>query len=129
MAEDGLIFTNLAEFKDALIGLVAKADAGCLRGITLAAHATQAALMKEAPVVSGTLRRSMQVVGPTKVGSSYEAQIGPTVIYARRVALGFHGSDSLGRTFDQAGNPYHARAVASVRYSQIFEGAIGAALG
>ena len=49
MAEDGLIFTNLAEFKDALIGLVAKADAGCLRGITLAAHATQAALMKAQP--------------------------------------------------------------------------------
>jgi hypothetical protein len=32
--------------------------------------------------------------------------VGPTIIYARRIELGFKGADSLGRVYDQAPNPY-----------------------
>lgn len=59
------------------------------------------------PIVrTGTLRRSIITEGPVQTGLSWRARIGPTVIYGRRVELGFVGADSLGRVYDQPGRPY-----------------------
>lgn len=41
--------------------------------------------------------------------------VAPTVVYARRIELGFHGADSLGRVYDQQGNPYLKPAVRESR--------------
>lgn len=38
----------------------------------------------------------------SKAGVLWSAQVGPTVIYGRRLELGYHGTDSLGRNY---GNP------------------------
>ena len=58
--------------------------------------------------ISGTLRRSIKMVGePVEVGRGvWSARVGPTSIYGRRVELGFNGSDALGRVYNQAPNPY-----------------------
>jgi hypothetical protein len=42
----------------------------------------------------------MEEAGP------YAAFVGPTMIYARRIELGFSGPDSLGRVYHQAPRPY-----------------------
>lgn len=39
-------------------------------------------------IVSGTLRRSVRVVGPTSLGSGFTASIGPTAVYGRIQELG-----------------------------------------
>lgn len=76
-------------------------DAAETMGWTILASA-----VPEAPVISGTLRRSGTVERGAK---SVRAGFG--VVYARRVHEGFAGQDSLGRTFNQAGNPYLVRGV------------------
>lgn len=39
-------------------------------------------------VISGTLRRSVHVVGPRSLGfATYEAMVGPTTVYGRRIEL------------------------------------------
>jgi len=61
----------------------------------------------KAPVLSGTLRRSITVeaVGPGDV------RVGSDVPYARRIEYGFDGSDSRGRTYHQAAQPYLRPAI------------------
>lgn len=55
-------------------------------------------------VVSGTMRRSVHVEGPTEIiRGVYAARVGPSVIYARRFELGFFGTDSLGRVYMERG--------------------------
>jgi len=61
-------------------------------------------------VITGTLRRSIRVDGPHRIGTAWEARVGPTVVYGRRVELGFDGTDSLGRTYHQPPYPYFAPA-------------------
>jgi hypothetical protein len=66
-------------------------------------------------VVTGTLRRSISTTAIKPWGlMGWEAGIGPTVIYGRRIELGFHGADSRGRHFDQPGYPYMRPAFQSV---------------
>lgn len=72
-------------------------------------------------VRSGALRRSWRMVGPTGGDGVYSAEVGPTMIYARRQELGFLPplTDSLGRSFPHdPGWPYvkpaHELAYASV---------------
>ena len=44
---------------------------------------------------------------PRKVGpASYLQAVAPTKAYGRRIELGYHGTDSLGRTYDQRAFPY-----------------------
>lgn len=58
-------------------------------------------------VVSGTMRRSVHIDGPTQVAPGvYSTRVGPGVIYARRFELGFAGPDSLGRVFNQQPRPF-----------------------
>lgn len=92
-----------------------------------AAHLVQRNVMAEAPVVTGTLRRSVHTEGP--FGTM--ARVGPATVYARRVELGFTGADSLGRNYDQAANPYTQRGYeASLdEIGEIYRRAWRAALG
>ena len=70
-----------------------------------------------APFLTGNLRRSIHTVsnaGESDGGDSGqlptppkgEAHVGTNVEYARRIELGFVGEDSLGRTYNQMGQPY-----------------------
>lgn len=70
-----------------------------------AALAFQAEGMANSPVKGGTLRRSWQTVTSQGLGV-FSAMTGPTVIYARRIELGFKGPDSLGRVYNQQPDPY-----------------------
>lgn len=60
---------------------------------------------RNAPVLTGTLRRSItHEIRDTPGGAT--ADIGTDLAYARRVEEGFVGTDSLGRVYDQPGQPY-----------------------
>ena len=84
-------------------------DAAEAMGWTILAEA-----VTEAPVISGTLRRSGTVERGAK---SVRAGFG--VIYARRVHEGFSGQDKLGRTFNQPGNPYLVRGVRAAQRAAV----------
>lgn len=91
-----------AAFQAALDALMLRVSAASAVAVKTAALAVQAAGMARTPVLSGTLRRSwrMEEAGP------YAAFVGPTMIYARRIELGFKGADSKGRVYNQAPDPY-----------------------
>jgi len=80
-------------------------------GFALLNHA-----VPEAPVVSGTLRRSGTV-------EEHEdgARAGFGVVYARRIHEGFSGKDSRGRNYNQPGNPFIIRGARSGRRDMIAE--------
>lgn len=56
---------------------------------------------------TGTLARSIRMVDvhPTGPGA-FMSKTGPTVVYGRRIELGFHGTDSIGRHYNQSGRPF-----------------------
>jgi len=58
------------------------------------------------PKVTRTLERSIHPDNLKSTGSKITIDIGTDVEYARRIELGFAGTDSLGRTFNQAAKPY-----------------------
>ena len=91
-----------ADFRAAFDALIGRVSAAAPIIVQKGALATQAAGMKRTRVVSGTLRRSWRT---ERVGA-YAARVGPTMVYARRIELGFRGPDSLGRTYNQAPKPY-----------------------
>lgn len=58
-------------------------------------------------VVTGRLRNSIVITEQGPVGKwGWQATVAPTVIYARRIELGFTGTDSLGRAYNQPAYPY-----------------------
>lgn len=80
---------------------------------------------RNAPIVTGTLRRSIHIGGHTELtpdftsGEGYDdiggnvvgpagatLLVGTDLAYAARIEFGFMGADSLGRTFHQAAQPY-----------------------
>ena len=104
------VFHGVKEAMSAVEGMVERIDALTRGAVAAGAHLIEAAGKKETPVDTGTLRRSWFVEGPIGLGlGSYLARIGPTTAYARRVDLGFSGSDSMGRTYHQPPNPYAER--------------------
>jgi len=58
------------------------------------------------PKVTRTLERSIHPDNLRSTGDKVIIDIGTDVEYARRIELGFAGTDSLGRTFNQAAKPY-----------------------
>lgn len=106
-------FEGLPEWQAAVDGLIERAGAAAREVVSKGAEVVANHGKAEAPVKQGTLRRSivrtkLESFGP----DSWLAEVGPTTVYGRRVDLGFHGTDKLGRHYDQAGNPYWERAVA-----------------
>jgi hypothetical protein len=80
-----------------------------------AALAVQAAGMSYTPVKRGTLRRSWRIELASTGSGVFTARVGPSVVYARRIELGFYDrSDSLGRHYMQRGKPYVSKAYKSV---------------
>lgn len=73
---------------------------------------------QKAPFKTGTLRRSIQVIerGPMDV------VVGSELPYAARIEFGFAGTDSLGRVYSQAAQPYLRPAIEETRHKmqQIF---------
>jgi hypothetical protein len=71
--------------------------------------------MAAAPVLTGTLRRSIHAEGPLQEGLAVYFKVFPSTVYARRIELGFMNmTDSLGRLYHQEPDPYFSPGVASV---------------
>lgn len=126
---DGLsmIMSGISEFDAALDKLMVRAEAAAIEAVT-----TGGALIErnaklnfegnhakgephvggdKPNVVTGTLRRSIHSEPVQKIGlGSYQVKVGPSVLYGRRVELGFTGTDSLGRSFNQRAYPYFTPA-------------------
>lgn len=75
-------------------------DAASIPLVAGAQIAASAAAAK-APVLTGTLRRSIRV---EVVGK--EVLVGTELPYARRIEYGFNGADKRGRVYHQAARPY-----------------------
>lgn len=121
----GMIFEGGADFRDAIDKMVARVDVANREAVSAGSHLVetkakasfegthakgqprQGSVMGPPNVVSGAARRSIRVVSIRSVGlGMWEGTIAPTIIYARRLELGFHGVDSIGRHYDYDGNPY-----------------------
>lgn len=112
-----LEWIGVSEFGEALARVVEKSSAEARTFVSEGA-ATVEALAKDhasgrpgPEVVTGTLRRSIKhdPISPWGV-YGWQTQIGPTVIYARRIELGFAGTDALGRHYNQPPYPYFGPA-------------------
>ena len=82
-------------------------------------------------VVTGTLRRSIGMTSITPWGvGGWQTTVRPTAIYARRIELGFRGTDSRGRHYDQRAYPYFRPAMEQVgpRIADIYRRHMQAAL-
>jgi len=74
--------------------------------VQLAAMVVQNAAKRNAPYVTGTLRRSIHQEVERLSSTFVQAIIGTDLHYARRVEFGFAGKDALGRVYNQAAKPY-----------------------
>lgn len=105
-------FSGVSAFAAAVDRIMAKAQAASAAALAEAAKAVRDQARTDASgrpgpnIVSGSLRNSIVVDGPRADGLGWVAFVGPTAPYGRRVELGFHGADSLGRVYDQTGFPY-----------------------
>lgn len=107
MAGEGVRIIGLSEFSAAMDKMIASVEAGTSAAVVEGAHAIEAAAKKRATgparwrkgqnfpreggpgVVTGTLRRSITVVGPLRTGiGGYRALVGPTAVYGRAIELG-----------------------------------------
>lgn len=78
------------------------------------ARTVRSTLASNAPSVSGTLAGSNVIRVKSKTGHIYSVQIGPTTPYARRIELGLHRADSMGRIYHQHGVGYVKRTEAEL---------------
>lgn len=102
-----VIFRGVREAGTAMTALEERVGGAAREAVMEAAHFIEAGAKANAPVQTGSLRRSIHVLGPTPFGfAGWVALVGPSVVYGRRIELGFQGSDSLGRQYDQEGQPY-----------------------
>jgi hypothetical protein len=97
---------GIREWDEAVDVLIERAAEASREAVSTGAELIANHGKQEAPVKEGTLRRG---IVRTKLEQftpdSWLAEVGPTAVYGRRVDLGFHGTDALGRHYDQAGNP------------------------
>lgn len=102
------MITGVSELIGALERTARQVDAATRRATSIGAHALEKEIKKELStgshrkgtptlsnpgdppdLVTGTLRRSVKVTGPLRVGRGrWEAQIGPTAVYGRIQELG-----------------------------------------
>lgn len=108
---------GLGEFASALDGVVRDADAGSKRAIARGGAEVVKVGQENASgapgpdVVTGTLRRGIRMTPVHRAGPiGWQTEVGPTVIYSRRIDLGFHGADALGRVYNQEAKPYFTPA-------------------
>lgn len=106
-------FEGVPEFISALAKIALAADVAGERIVTLGGHAIEAAAKQHMDGrpgpqrQTGALSRSVRVVSVTRLArGSWESRTGPTVVYGRRIELGFDGADSLGRIYHQPPYPF-----------------------
>jgi hypothetical protein len=99
--------------EDALDAIATAVTAATLASVIAGAALVEAGGKARAPVKRGTLRRSISMGSPQSIGEGvFQSSGGPSIIYARRRELGFHGRDSLGRNvLHDPGKPYFGPAV------------------
>ena len=112
---------GLGAFGDALLAVTKEADDSGKRAIVRVAAEVERAAKDNAggspgpDVVTGTLRRGVRHTTAHRLGLlGWQTEVGPTVIYSRRIDLGFVGADSLGRIYNQQPRPYFTPAWNSV---------------
>lgn len=122
MASVSFHFEGVSNFEGAVDALIVRVMLATNTGLTEAGHVVEARAKMNASgrpgpnVVTGTLRRSIHTEGPSNYGNAgRQIKIGPSVIYGRRVELGFHGDDSLGRHYATLGFPYLGPALETLR--------------
>ena len=101
--------------KAALDALMIRVGAAGAVAVKAAGLLVQGLGQARTPVLSGTLRRSWHTESVSAPVGVYAVRVGPTMVYARRIELGFKGADSLGRVYDQAPDPYVKPALVEAR--------------
>ena len=100
-------WVGVPEFDRALHGVESSLDSATRRAVGDGARVLEALAKSRAPVLSGALRNSIHMDGPHQADrNTWRAVVGPTVPYGRRIEFGFHGTDRLGRHYDQSAHPY-----------------------
>ena len=86
------------------LGAVSRAldGQGLLPALRAAALVVQNDAKRRAPFKTGTLKKSIH----TEPRGSHAVSVGTDVPYAARIEFGFAGTDSRGRTYNQAAQPY-----------------------
>jgi len=58
--------------------------------------------------ITENLKNSIHIIQPPRRVGSYgwQTSVAPTMVYSRRIELGFTGADSLGRNYNQRPYPY-----------------------
>lgn len=127
----GIAWTGVREFGAAIDRIVLAEEAATRRAVQRVALAvvrqaktnstgpprvlsqgTQGARPGTGPgVVTGRHRNSIKVLEQGPIPRGYAASVGPTMVYSRRLELGFTGTDSAGRVYDQPPYPYLRPAV------------------
>ena len=107
---------GLAEFGAGLDRIVGGLDRGTKSAIAKGAALVERKAKENASgppgpgVVSGSNRRGITHRPIHRVGLGYQTEVGPTMIYSRRLELGFEGADSLGRVYHQKPRPFFTPA-------------------
>lgn len=108
-------FEGVREAQAAISRLVARADVAGRTIVTKGGHIIEAAAKQHMDGrpgpnrITGTLSRSVRLLDVSRRAlGGWESHTGPTVVYARRIELGFDGADSLGRVYHQPPYPYLA---------------------
>ena len=84
MAGIGFAVDGLKEFRDRLEKVQKAADDAARKAVTDGAHLIERRSKQTAPVLTGTLRRSIHVNSITQLGPGrWQSTTGPSVIYAR----------------------------------------------
>lgn len=118
----GFVLEGVHEFEAALARIVGQTKIATASAGAEAARSVADDLAARAPVRSGNLVGSIGVFGPFSEKGDVVYAAGVAAVYGRRVALGFHGTDSLGRTYDQQGQDFVGPAVskAPARMSEVY---------
>lgn len=82
------------------------AQTGLKLGVSEAAGLFEAEAKTNAPVVTGRLRDSIQTETVTDEPEQQVLAVAPDTPYDHRIEFGFIGTDSLGRHYHQAAEPY-----------------------
>ncbi len=88
---DGMSFDldGMREFQAAIDDIIAKADMAARRAVTDGGHLIERRAKQRAPVLTGTLRRSIHVDSVVPLGPGrWQSITGPSVIYARQREFG-----------------------------------------
>ena len=90
MAEGiNMVWGGLNEMRHKFDELIVKADLAAKQAVTDGGHLIERRAKQKAPVLTGTLRRSIHVDSVTKLGvGRWQSITGPSVIYAKMRELG-----------------------------------------